>query len=75
MAFYWLVPILRTIKLEIKKDRASIIFSKSEKMGAKTIYKNYLVMSLSFSMLFVSFNGTQTLQRQAFFGTQSLICY
>ena len=41
-------------------------------MEVKTIYKNYLVMSLSFFMLFVSFNGTQTLQRQAIYLSQTM---
>ena len=29
------------------------------------IYKNYLVICISFFMLFVAFNGIQNLQRQA----------
>ena len=31
------------------------------------IYKNYLVICISFFMLFVAFNGIQNLQRQAHF--------
>ena len=32
------------------------------------IYKNYLVICISFFMLFVAFNGIQNLQRQVSFG-------
>ena len=37
-------------------------------MEIKMIYKNYLVICISFFMLFVAFNGIQNLQRQASFG-------
>ena len=36
-------------------------------MEIKMIYKNYLVICISFFMLFVAFNGIQNLQRQAHF--------
>ena len=44
-------------------------------MEAKTIYKNHVVISLSFFMLFVAFNGIQSLQRQAKFFTQSFFYF